>query len=186
MPRIRRYECPSCAAAFEVFAMTADEPPPRYCPKCGFDTQAEEAAPLTEPLAAPAISKGVARGADNIAKADEEGGNFRADYAQQVLGLDAEAAKELRAPPAPVNNSVSQYMAANQMDGFSLGSQRYTADSAAVQSGPFPNAGLHAQQDLRKAHAAFTANSGHAGPIMSDLPALETQQPGYRPRIRTI
>ena len=28
MPRIRRYECPSCAAAFEVFAMTADEPPP--------------------------------------------------------------------------------------------------------------------------------------------------------------
>ncbi len=179
--------------------MTSAESPPRYCKLCGHDCEADDAAPLTQPLSAPHIARPIGRSVDATYRAAEEGADFRATYAREVMGLDADAANALRITDMqdhsrpgevavmPVVNPVSQFMDANPgTGGFDVGAQTYAAHSAAVQQGPFPNAGARAQQALRKQHAAFTRDAGHKGATMSDVPALETQQPGYRPRMRTI
>ena len=54
--------------------------------------------------------------------------------------------------------------------------------SSAVQQGRYPNAGARAMQGVRAFHQNFTAGAGHAGATTSDMPGLETQQPGYRKR----
>jgi Zn ribbon nucleic-acid-binding protein len=198
MPRFRTYECPACEKSFEIFHMSNDEPPPRYCVHCAYDTQAEDAPALTEPLAAPHIARSIGKSVDATYRADEEGSNFRADYAQQVLGLDKEAADSLRirdmrdntkpgeAAIVPVVNPVSQFMDAHQgTGGFQAGAANYEAYSEAVRTGPAPNAGLRAQLDVRKHHQQITA-TGHKGATMSDVPANEILKRGYQPRVRTI
>ena len=198
MPRFRTYECPACEKSFEIFHMSNDEPPPRYCVHCAYDTHAEDAPAMTEPLAAPHIARSIGKSVDATYRADEEGSNFRADYAQQVLGLDKEAADSLRitdmrdntkpgeAAIVPVVNPVSQFMDANQSAvGFQGGAVNYQAYSEQVRTGPAPNAGRRAQIDVRKHHQQLTS-VGHKGTTMSDVPALETQMPGYQPRVRTI
>ena len=197
MPRFRTYECPSCTKSFEIFHMTLDEPPPRFCTHCGYDTHADDASVLTVPLAAPRIAKPIGKSVDATYRADEEGAAFRADYAQQVLGLDKEAADSLRitdmrdntkpgeSAVVPVVNPVSQFMDSNQgAVGFQGGAVNYQGYSEAVRTGPAPNAGRRAQIDVRKHHSQLT--QGHKGTVMSDVPGLETQMPGYQSRVRTI
>lgn len=179
--------------------MALDEPAPRFCLHCGFDTEADDAPPLSEPLAAPRIAKAIGKSVDATYRADEEGAAFRADYAQQVLGLDKEAADQLRmtnmrdntkpgeTAAIPIVNPVTQFMDANPgAAGFQGGAQNYGAYAEAVRTGPAPNAGRRAQIDVRKHHEQFAATSGHKGTVMSDAPALETLAPGYQPRVRTI
>ena len=61
----------------------------------------------------PAIHKGMVQRTDNLLRAGEEGGQFRADIARERFGLDAEGANMLRdVSAAPVNNAVTQAMAA--------------------------------------------------------------------------
>jgi hypothetical protein len=67
--------------------------------------------------------------------------------------------------------------------GFQGGAAQGAALSPQVQSGPFPNAGLHALQEVRGVHGAFTSAAGHSGPTTSSLPALETAVPTYRKRL---
>jgi hypothetical protein len=196
MARFKTYECPNCEKSFELFHMSNDEPPPRFCIHCAYDT--ENAVALVEPLSAPRIAKSVGKATDAVYRAEEEGSNFRADYAQQVFGLDKEAADAMRitnmrdntrpgeTAVMPVVNPVSQFMDANPGSaGFQSGAVNYGAYSEAVRTGPgMRNAGRRAQIDVRNHHQQATV--GHKGPTMSDVPALETQHPGYRPRVRTI
>lgn len=193
MPRMRTYRCSACEGQFDFMHHPADEPPPRFCPLCGFDTEGEAPTPV---LATPHLAGVAGKAGDAVWKAEQQGADFRADYAQHTMGLDKEAADQLRITDMkdnlragdtsniPIVNPVSTFMAANPgLGGFA--NTDYSGHSSAVQSGPFPNAGAQAMAFVRGQHASFTAGAGHAGPVMSERPALETQQPGYRPRVRS-
>lgn len=196
MPRLRTYECPSCGGQFEELHMTADEPAPDACPLCHFSG---EEAPMEPQLSAPKIATGLAARVDDTYRAAEEGAEFRAQYAQESLGLDSEAARALKitdmrsntregdVAAAPVVNPVSQFMDANpHTGGFAAGAANYAGYSQMVRTGDMPNAGLRAQMSVRKAHANQLANSGHKGAVSSEAPALEVLNPNYTPRVRTI
>lgn len=196
MARLRIYECPHCTGSFEVFHMQNDEPPPRFCQLCGYDTDEE---PLVQPLSAPHIAKAVGKATDNIYRATEEGAQHRVTMAQEMFGLDTESANALKitdmrsgtrpgeTAAMPVINPITQFMNANpNSGGFGQTAVSSAAHEAAVRTGYAPNAGAHAMADLRKTHAKFVQNAGHAGPTTSNAPALETQMPGYVPRARVI
>lgn len=195
MPRIRTYQCPSCDGKFQFTHHPTDEPPPRFCPLCGHDTEKDDA--LTETLSVPALQSRATRGIDDIFKADEEGAQFRADMAQVHHGLSAEDAASIRMSNMqtnnragedsiiPVSNSVTQLMdqAPAGSVGFGGGAAAGLGYSQSVSTGPFPNAGARTMQKVRNQHATSLIGSGHRGPVSSELPALETQQPGYRRRV---
>lgn len=177
----RRYACPECAKQFvyDHHPSVAADPLPRFCPHCGFDSQGE----FETALAAPLISTGASKRTDGMLRAGEEGAQFRADIAREKFGLDADAANMLRdTSAAPVNNAVSQHMASLPQGSVGFNPQRAAEYATAVSSGPYPNAGARTMQGLRSAHQAFVAGAGHAGPTSSEIPALETVQPGYRKR----
>ena len=177
----RRYACPACQHQFtyDHHPSVAADPVPRYCSHCGFDSQGE----FETPPAMPAIGKGLVQRTDNLLRAGEEGGQFRADIARERFGLDAEGANMLRdVSAAPVNNAVTQAMAALPQGTVGFNPTNAAAYSAKVSTGMYPNAGARAMQAVRGAHQAFVAGAGHAGPTSSEIPALETVQPGYRKR----
>ena len=193
MPRLRRYVCPSCEGSFEVLHRTSAEPPPRFCARCGFDTQ--EAEPLAEPLAMPYFSSARARSVDAHYRSAEEGSEYRATVARE-MGLDAEAANQLKLTnqkdglregdiaAVPVNNAVTQFMAqapSGTPVGYVTNGPGY---SGAVASGPFPNAGALTQSHIRQQHQRFLAGSGHKGTTSCDAPAIETMNPNYQPRVK--
>lgn len=193
MPRPRRYICPSCEDKFEIFHRASDEKPPRYCPLCGFDTW--EGENLREELAMPYISSARARSVDAHYRAMEEGAEYRATVARE-MGLDAEAANQLKLTDqkdglregdiaaVPVNNAVTQFMAQSPPGtpvGYVTNGPGY---SGAVATGPFPNAGALTQSHIRQQHRQFLAQSGHKGTTSCDMPALETMNPNYQPRVR--
>ena len=82
---------------------------------------------------------------------------------------------------APVNNIVSQQMDAMKSRGMPVGFGANGAGfSGEVRSGPFANAGAKMIDVVRSQHSKST--QGHAGPVMSSMPALETLQPNYKSR----
>ena len=192
----RRYRCPGCSAvlvydhhpSIEADPLPLDLP----CPGCGFVQEAYEQA-----LAMPAIRTTIVAAVDGLHRAMEEGSEHRALVAQEQFGLDASEAAGLRETDSrtgirqgdtsfvPVNNPVSQAIATQpQSFGFAgTAAQQGMAASPMVQSGAFPNAGLRAMEEVRAGHARLVASTGHKTAATSSVPALETQQPGYRKRI---
>ena len=193
----KRYRCVSCQGVFEydhhpsieADPLPTDEP----CPHCGVLDFGSEPAVVAPHIAARSIVKVV----DNMHRDIEDGEKFRANVAMERFGLDADEARAMVATNSldslragdtsaiPVNNQVTQAMAAApQSYGFSpTAAQQGLAASPQVQSGLFPNAGLRALTQLRAIHPAMVASSGHNTVATSSLPALETQAPGYRPRM---
>ena len=177
----RRYACPECSRQFtyDHHPSVAADPLPRFCPHCGFDSQGE----FETALSAPAIGRGMVQRTDNLQRAAEQGAEFRADIAREKFGLDADAAAMLKdTSAAPVNNAVTQHMAALPNGSVGFNPTNAAAYASAVSSGPYANAGARTMQGLRSQHQAFVAGAGHAGATSSELPALETVQPGYRKR----
>ena len=185
----KRYQCPSCDKQF------AFEGTPRFCPHCSYDTQEEV---LSEVICSPGLLKGMAKGVDNIYRADEEASNFRAQKAME-MGLSTEEANNLKitnmrdnvqigeTSEVPVNNPVSQAMQQHpQAYGFSPQAQQQALTYSELahvdpSSGRLlppkeRNAGLRAQVMLKASHQ----ERGHA---TSDILVKETQQPGYRRRM---
>ena len=160
----RRYACPSCAKQFQYdhHPSVAADPLPRFCPHCGFDSMANGAS--YEPtLAAPAIGTGMVKRAE--------------------MGLDAEAAAMIRdTSTGPVDNAVSQAMARMPANTVGFNPANAAEYATTTGTGPYPNAGARAMQGVRAFHNQFTQGAGHAGATTSEIPALETQQPGYRRR----
>jgi len=197
MPRIRTYQCPSCVGRFSFTHHPSDEPPPRFCPLCGFDTEFDPDA-MQQVLTAPHIGKPIAKLGDQTYRQLEAGSEFRAQMAMEQHGLDTEQANALKitnmrdnahygeTSVVEVNNEVTRVMAQVQQMGGQVGyaAQTGLGYSSTVSTGPFPNAGARAQKALRAAHSDFTAGAGHSGTTVSDTPALETQMPGYRQRVR--
>lgn len=177
----RRYACPSCEREFtyDHHPSIAADPLPRYCPRCGFDSSGE----FETPPVAPYIATGAGQRGDNLQRAQEEGAEFRSQIAQEKFGLDPEAARMLKdTSTAPVNNAVSQAMAAMPVGTVGFNPTNSADYTGPVSQGRYPNAGARAMQEVRAQHQAFTATAGHAGPTSSELPALETQNPNYRRR----
>lgn len=78
-----------------------------------------------------------------------------------------------------VRNEVTATMEAAQQRGIQMGftGQNGAEYGGAVQTGPAPNAGAKMRTSLQQMHAQ--RSGGYA---TSDMPALETRQPGYRIR----
>lgn len=159
-----RYQCPECDKQF------AHEGPPRFCPKCGYDVQAEE---LPEIISSPSISGGVAKNVDGIFKADQEGAEFRARIADDPTLKITDQRDNLRIgdttampPPPTAPATILAPVSASQGLHYSAGTAQ----------GPYANAGMRAAMALKSAH-------GMKGLPTSELPGLETQQPGYRRRV---
>ena len=145
----------------------------------------------------PHIATGTAKNVDGYYKATEEGADHRAVMAQEMFGMDKADASVMRVTDmkdgmregdiaaVPVQNSVTQMMQqVNQAQPNTMGHTSQGLNwSANTSQGPAPNAGLRAMRDVKNAHRKFTQSAGHAGTVVSDVPALETQQPGYRRRV---
>lgn len=192
----KRYRCPSCEGVFVYDHHPSIEADPlpdgAACPHCGFVAETEYPAAIV----APAIRRTIVKAVDGLHRAMEEGADHRAVVAQEQFGLDASEASVMRETNsldglrqgdtsfAPVQNEVSRLVEAHpQALGFQGGAAQGMALSPQVQSGAFPNAGLRAMEQVRAAHAGLVASTGHKAAVTSSLPALETQQPGYRRRV---
>lgn len=191
----KRYRCPSCEGIFIYDhhpSIEADPlPEDAACPHCHF--VAEDDYPAA--IVAPHIAKPIRATVDNMHAQMEEGSQFRANMARERFGLSEEEARQLTETNSldnlregdtsamPVNNIVTQAIEANpQAYGWQGGAAQGAQLAPQVASGPFPNAGLRAMDQVRAAHTAMVASSGHRTQAQSSLPALETLQPGYRKR----
>ena len=192
----KRYLCPACKGVFVYDHHPSIEADPlpdgAACPHCAFVPESE----YPPAVVSPHIQRSVVHAVDGMHRAMEEGANHRATVAQEVHGLDAVEAGLMRETNsrdhlrpgdtsfAPVVNDITRMMDATpRATGFSGGAAQGMALSSSVQTGAFPNAGLRAMQELRAGHAANVASTGHRAPVTSSVPALETQQPGYRKRV---
>lgn len=192
----KRYRCPSCEGIFVYDhhpSIEADPLPANAaCPHCGFTTGDDYPAAVV----APHIGKQIRKTVDNLNRDMEDGAAFRAELAREKFGLDADEARamtqtnsldNMRAGDTsamPVSNEVSRTIdAAPQAFGWGGGAQQGMALSPQVQSGPYANAGARAMASVRASHQTLVSASGHKAAVTSSLPALETQQPGYRPRV---
>jgi hypothetical protein len=137
---------------------------PDYCPLCGYNM----ALPDGDNVAAPAIGHPQTRATDRVHRDIERGSEIRAELAAQLLGVSPSemAALKITDVPGPVSNEVTRFMNAHGVGGMRSDGAQY---SPAVQSGPFPNAGLRTLEAVRAVHG---------GP-KTDAPANETTHPGY-------
>ncbi len=191
----KRYRCPSCSGIFVYDHHPSIEADPlpdgAACPHCHFVAESDYPAAVVSPH----IGKPIRATVDNMHRGMEDGAQFRADMARERFGLSEEEAKQLTetnmldnlregdTSAIPVNNLVTQAIEANpQAYGWQGGASQGAALSPQVSSGPFPNAGLRAMNQIRAVHPQMVASSGHMTAAQSSLPALETQAPGYRKR----
>ena len=126
--------------------------------------------------------------ADALRAIDEAEREVRAQLAADMLGASAADVAHLKttnlretvageSPYVPVVNDVTRSMAINQQaTGFQP--SQGVEYSGAVQQGPFPNMGAKTISAIRQLHA--TRGGGYGS--MSDNPAKEVLQPGYRRR----
>lgn len=188
MPKMRRYQCPDCQGQFDYLhhPNVEADPAPRFCPLCGYDTEADQHEQLSATVTAPHLLKGAARNVDGIWEAEQKGAEFRAHMAQE-MGLDAGEAASIKISDmrdaqvgeitaVPVNNAVTQVMdrAPPGAVGFVDGAQRGLGYSQAAHTGIYPNVGTHFLRGLKDRHSEYAP--------VSDMPANETQSPGYRRR----
>ena len=103
----RRYTCPSesCGHTFEFRHETRKSPPPRYCPRCGYDTQGDDdAEQLDMTFPSPLLGKVITVAADQTYRAMEEGSAHRAQVAMEQHGLSQEEANGLKITDLRTNN----------------------------------------------------------------------------------
>lgn len=94
MARIRTYRCPSCEGQFDFMHHPTSEPPPRFCPLCGYDTEGD--APLASGITAPHIQKSISRAGDATYRQMEGQAEERMDMAAQMTGLDRSEFSDLK------------------------------------------------------------------------------------------
>lgn len=172
-----------------------DDPLPQNCPHCGLDWWVH---PPWAEVTMPHIGKPIKSGVDGMYRAMEEGAEHRANVAMELHGMDADEARLMKITDIKdnvhygdtsnieVSNPVSEVMAsAPGIFGFQDRGQGLSYSQLAHDT-PIAserNVGARAQAMVRKMHQENMANSGHVGTTTSTLPALETQQPGYRRRV---
>lgn len=171
--------CPSCR---EKFPWDTAKGWPRFCAMCGTDISAKDDDAVTMPNILSFRSKVP----DKVARDYMDGSEKRVHMAAELAGTSAADMSEIKITDLsdrkdiqaniPVNNPVTQFMAANPQApvGFQNNGAEY---STQVQTGPGANTGAKMLTKVRGFH-----NDISHGSAISDRPALETQQPGYRRR----
>lgn len=154
---------------------------PRFCAMCGADIACVDDDAVVMPNILTFRSKAV----DAPMRAYMDGSEKRVDMAAELAGTTREEMSSIKVTDIsdrqdvqaaqPVNNAVTQFMAANPgVGGMNPNGAEY---STQVQTGPFPNVGAKMLTKTREHHGKISMGSA-----VSDRPALETQQPGYRRR----
>jgi hypothetical protein len=134
----------------------------------------------------PFISSARNKSPDQVYRSMEQGSEFRAQAAADILNVPVSDVSDLKmtnlrdthygeTAHIPVVNEVSKLMDASpDATGFQAAGAQF---SGAVQSGSFANAGAKTQTKIRQFHATM---AGHSA--MSDNPAKEVLDPNYRRR----
>lgn len=175
-----RLRCPVCRKAFAYEPGTAY---PDECPVC--ETYIGSGRKDAE-IVMPFIRSSTMKNIDGTYREMEKASERRAEQAAQLAGVPTsemsglkitnlqDARREGDVAAVPVQNDVSRFMEQTGIGGFrGVDGSGY---SAAVQTGPSPNVGARMRTALQGHHGVVT------GGAVSDRPALETQQPGYRRR----
>ncbi len=179
MPLVVR--CPACR---KKFAWKSGTDLPDECPLC--DAKVGSDRPDDE-IVMPSLRSARTSVADRVYRDMEKGSEHRMHLAAEVGGGTATDYSSLKITDMndnlragdiaakEVSNPVTQFMAQTGIGGFTGG--QGVGYSGAVQTGPSPNAGARMRTTLQQHHATISH-----GAAVSDVPALETQQPGYRRR----
>lgn len=182
-----KLRCPVCRGKF---AWDVSKGYPEYCQ---IETCKEYIAPADDDaIVMPFISLKARKGPDTLFRQMEAGAEHRIEMASEQFGIpkadlsglkmtdmrDGLREGDIAAPT--VNNAITQHMAAMGTDGF--GGPNGTPLNGAglspvVQSGLFPNAGAQMGKMVTSLHGSRTPH------LRNENPSLETQQPGYRPRV---
>jgi hypothetical protein len=171
--------CPECRKSFR---QDPSEPWPRYCPMCSADMGEEKDDNV---ICLPAFLSAGSRANDQVYRDIEQKSEFRAQQAAELAGVPVADMSGLKitdlnptihagAVAAPVvSNEVTRHMEMINARGGNLGWQGSNAVeySGAVQSGPHPNVGAKMRSMIQQKNG-----------MVSDRPAIETTQPGYRVR----
>jgi len=180
-----RLRCQTCRQAFAFDPKS--EKWPDECPIChthmGYNDRADD------DIVMPSIRTMRSSATDKVYREMETASEKRAEAAAEMAGVptsemsglkitnlsDARREGDVAAPPVTAaNNSVVAFMEQTKIGGFQGNGSEY---SGAVQVGPAPNAGARARSMLQQHHTNISG-----GAAVSDRPALETMQPGYRRR----
>lgn len=180
--------CPSCR---EKFPWDTAKGWPRYCAMCGEDISAKD-----DEVVMPNILSFRSKIPDKAARAYMDGSEKRVEMAAELAGTTASEMSSLKvtdlsdrrdvAANIPVNNPVTQFMAQHpgvggmQSNGIEYSTQVQTATPIPGQPGRTSNDANVGAKMLTKVRDRHSTLSN--GMAVSDRPALETQQPGYRRR----
>lgn len=190
-------KCPACR---KKFPWNPVEGFPENCPLCETRVAHDRA---DDDIVVPFIrSNGHTKATDEIYRQMEAGSEVRAQAAAEIAGVPASEMSDLKitdlrpttrpgdVAAVPVNNAVTQQMDRMRaqgrpvgfggMDGSGLSGEISTGAvsiNGHVVQGVEPNAGARARTKLQDYHSRLTHGAG-----VSDRPALETLQPGYRIR----
>jgi hypothetical protein len=193
----RRYRCPSCQRVFEYdHHPSVEADPVSACPYTGCDAAAGSMAPA---LVMPHIAKSIGRNTDAYYREMEAGAAFRAQMAQETHGLTTEEASAIKITDMRDNLKEGEIAAPPVSAtpgglGFIDGGPIAAGLQQSVFAGHHVNAGLDAMMKLRQGHALTAASRVAAGTepgnsrvfanttMTTELPANETQAPGYRRR----
>ena len=181
--------CPSCR---EKFPWDTSKGWPRYCAMCGIDISAKDDDAVVMPNILSFRSKAV----DAPVRAYMDGSEKRVDMAAELAGTTREEMSSIKVTDIsdrrdvqaaqPVNNAVAQFMAQNpgvggmNPNGVQYSTQVQMATPIPGQPGrTFNDANIGAKMitKVRDRHSLISNGSA-----VSDRPAEETLQPGYRRR----
>lgn len=173
-----------CSECRKAFPWDIAKGWPKHCPECGVYCGTDG----KDEVVMPFIRSAKTGANDKLYRDMERGSEVRAQAAADLLGVPASEVSDIKITNMKDNmregddaaitpaNPVSQFMAANPgTTGFRGG--QGVEYSGAVQSGPHPNAGAKTRTALHDFHAKLTQGAG-----VSERPANETMQPGYRRR----
>lgn len=178
-------KCSACGTKFK-WSFAKEGKWPDYCENPECDTFIGNTRSDTD-IVMPSLRGANTKHNDDFYRQMEKGSEHRVHLAAEASGLPASELSDLKitnlndrrdaeVAAIPVQNSVTQLMAANPGIGGFQGSAGL-GYSGPVQTGPEPNAGARMMTKLSGMH-----NELSKGSAISNRPALETQQPGYRRR----
>ncbi len=172
MAKTRTYCCPDCDGQFNYMQHPSDAPAaPRFCPLCGFDTEADDDT-FTKAITAPHIGKPIGKAGDRTYRQMEAQAEERITAAVEMTGQDRADFNDMKitnlqdnlregdvaAMPMPVND-VTRRMDEMRARGIPVG---FGADGAgfaeATRTGPSPYAGLAASNMVKQFHQENAAS----------------------------
>jgi hypothetical protein len=174
--------CPACR---EKFKYDVTEGWPDFCPLCNADINNRRA---DDDIVCPAFLSPKSKANDKVVRDMMDGSETRANMAAAMAGVPASEMSNLKITnlndrrdaeiaAMPVNNPVSQHMAAMQARGmpvgFGAGNVNGAGHAAAAHTGSEPYAGIRTRNRLQRT----------LSPVgMAPLPLEITGNPNYRSR----